>query len=445
MVGARAVGSRARCLVLLAAIVGLLVAIHFVIVLLPLRTSRCASGDGSTAGAPSLSRKAIPQCLRAWAERDRAQVQAQLVDRGFTLRLPPPPQQKEASCQKRAAVYIASYRSLLRYLHHMPHFCEVYFNFYSLLIWQDMVLEERCIHSFIVDDSISSYWQKSPYDADAEWMGDLVKIVDRQWSTKSVISDSCPWLQAPVAPAANANANASGRATANVVRGALHGWFLHPVDAVMLQAAVLGEDPCDPTNRAALTDPSVAVLVLSRKSNRRLMHAEILAEFLRAKPSVKAVSVVAFGGGPGSLQHQARLLHGASVLIATHGAGNTNMAFMRPCSVIIELFPALFFIPGYFGSLAQRAGLLHFPMQAAANASHFLTPLRRECKQAFLRAGQSQGDASAECFQDAVCRRCARSVDLIEIDFERLGLLLDKALEARSRCLADSLYYSNLL
>lgn len=431
--------------VLVAVSVGILVTFHVVvIILLPLRATFERCGVASTGGAPSLSRKAIPQCLRTWAERDRAQVQALLLDRGFKLR----PQQQEqeqqqqgaslaaeSSCQERTAVYIASYRSILRYVHHMPHFCEVFFNFYSLLIWQDMVLEERCIHSFIVDDSISSYWQKSAYDADAEWMGDLVKVVDRQWSTKSITSDRCQTAAAY---------NVSGGGLKGVVRGALHGWFLHPVDAVMLQAAVLGEDPCAP-NRAALTDPNVAVLVLNRKSDRGLMHADALADFLRAKPSVKSVSVVAFSGGSGSLQHQARLMHGASVLIATHGAGNTNMAFMRPCSVVIELFPALFFIPGYFGSLAQRAGLLHFPVQVESNASHFLGPLEPRCKQAFLEAGEKvKGDASAECFQDAVCRRCARGVDLIEIDPARLGLLLERALLERARCLADSPYYNSL-
>ena len=440
-------GRRLFCFLFLVFVIILYIAIN----LLGGRLHHVADRCGKV--APTLwQQQDVPQCLRAWVARDKAQVQSQLLDRGFALQLGGG--SSSGSCQQRVAVYIDAYRSLLRYMHHMPHFAEVFFNFYSLLIWQGILLQESCIHSFIVDDSVNSFWQKSAYDADSRWMRDLVKVVDGQWNTNSVTSNSCYDGKA-YAAAANVTFNGQSKGlgvdsmrpklhNSKIIKGALHGWFLHPVDAVILQSAVLGDNPCAPV-RKVLTDPNVQVLVLNRRTDRKLMHASAVAKFLQTKPFIKAVSLATFEDSPGSLRHQAKMLHDVQVLIATHGAGNTNIAFMRPCSIVIELFPRLFFIPHYFGSLAERAGLLHYPIQAAGNGTHYHGSVQPCCKKAFLDVAHLDTEvANAVCFQNSVCRSCARGVDYIEIDPTQLNRLLDQALAERSRCIQESIYYREL-
>ena len=64
---------------------------------------------------------------------------------------------------------------------------------------------------------------------------------------------------------------------------------------------------------------------------------------------------------------QAALVRSWSVIIAPHGAQNSNWAFISPCTVVVELFPY-----GYYAE-----GHLHMAMQAGAAAAYRALTSRR--------------------------------------------------------------------
>lgn len=49
----------------------------------------------------------------------------------------------------------------------------------------------------------------------------------------------------------------------------------------------------------------------------------------------------------GNMQNQAQIIHNADIIIASHGAALTNLAFIRPCTAVLELFPYAYYI-GFF-------------------------------------------------------------------------------------------------
>lgn len=57
-----------------------------------------------------------------------------------------------------------------------------------------------------------------------------------------------------------------------------------------------------------------------------------------------------------SLEQQVRTFASAEAVVATHGAGNTNLAFCRPGTVVVELVPDSFRQPHYW-MLSSAAGL----------------------------------------------------------------------------------------
>jgi hypothetical protein len=68
-----------------------------------------------------------------------------------------------------------------------------------------------------------------------------------------------------------------------------------------------------------------------------------------------------------TLYQQAKAMRDADVVIAIHGAGLTNIAFMSPCSIVIEVFPELYYWPTFYGSLANQTGLLYYFYQATSS------------------------------------------------------------------------------
>jgi len=94
-----------------------------------------------------------------------------------------------------------------------------------------------------------------------------------------------------------------------------------------------------------LEDSSPKKLFISRQlaSKRRLLNEDQLWElllgpagFVRVFPETMTVA------------DQARLFHGADVVVSPHGAGLTNILFMRRDTLVIELAPALRAKPEYY-------------------------------------------------------------------------------------------------
>jgi hypothetical protein len=57
----------------------------------------------------------------------------------------------------------------------------------------------------------------------------------------------------------------------------------------------------------------------------------------------------------GALNEQAMEIHNADIIISPHGAQLTNLAFIYPCTAVLELFPRGYYL-GYFQPLVLSAG-----------------------------------------------------------------------------------------
>jgi len=54
------------------------------------------------------------------------------------------------------------------------------------------------------------------------------------------------------------------------------------------------------------------------------------------------------------LETQASEFHSADIVISSHGAQLTNLAFIRPCTAVVELFPYAYYL-GFFQPLVLAA------------------------------------------------------------------------------------------
>lgn len=61
----------------------------------------------------------------------------------------------------------------------------------------------------------------------------------------------------------------------------------------------------------------------------------------------------------GTLHEQAMEMHNADIIISPHGAQLTNLAFICPCTAVLELFPRNYYL-GYFQPLVLSAGGIAF-------------------------------------------------------------------------------------
>ena len=110
----------------------------------------------------------------------------------------------------------------------------------------------------------------------------------------------------------------------------------------------------DPTSK-------VRVLVLDRaKTNRPFANAAQLVEVVRGYGIA-----VTYMDGDGyeklTFSEQARLFNRHQLVIAAHGAALSNMVFMPPRSVVIEVYPRGSWKPGY-AKIAAALGHVHIPV-----------------------------------------------------------------------------------
>jgi Glycosyltransferase 61 len=118
-------------------------------------------------------------------------------------------------------------------------------------------------------------------------------------------------------------------------------------DIEELQKAVLDQDfRAGPSSHT----PKTQVLILDRKRSTRDLafasHTKLLLERTFGPASMTVRNIETFGGL--TFHEQARAIHTADVILSPHGAQLANLAYIRPCTVVVELFP-----PGYYLQLFQ--------------------------------------------------------------------------------------------
>jgi hypothetical protein len=123
-----------------------------------------------------------------------------------------------------------------------------------------------------------------------------------------------------------------------------------------------------------------------------------------------------------SLGFQVQVIRRASIVIAAHGAALTNVAWMRPCTILLELFPTLVWNHGMFKGLCSDVGCIYRQMSS--------TTMNREgCIKPYLEQ-YGEHAMKRECTYDLDCSGCSRD-DSIQVDVDEMVLKLAGAWEER--------------
>lgn len=137
-----------------------------------------------------------------------------------------------------------------------------------------------------------------------------------------------------------------------------------------LQKAVLGNDfRIGPSCLSAVvpstvsSSSSIHILILDRKGSTRdwafSRHAKRMLEQQQYIGEKNATVIVVVNYVESfsemTLIQQAKAFHSADIVISPHGAQLANLAYIRPCTVVVELFPPGFYLQ-FFQSLVVAAG-----------------------------------------------------------------------------------------
>jgi len=103
----------------------------------------------------------------------------------------------------------------------------------------------------------------------------------------------------------------------------------------------------------------IRVLILDRATKTRhwLYAAEAKTQLESTWGLAVDVRIVSNPTGP--LLGQAQEFHSADIIISSHGAQLANLAFIRPCTVVVELFPYAYYL-GFFQAFALAADGIPF-------------------------------------------------------------------------------------
>ena len=126
-------------------------------------------------------------------------------------------------------------------------------------------------------------------------------------------------------------------------------------DAEWLQKAVLKGD----FRQGPSTEYPLRVLILDRAGNSRHwifsgQTKKLLESSWNAGNDTNVLAVSILSNPKGNLTLQAKAFHEADIIISSHGAQLTNLAFIRPCTAVLELFPHGYY-RGFFQPLVVAA------------------------------------------------------------------------------------------
>ena len=163
-------------------------------------------------------------------------------------------------------------------------------------------------------------------------------------------------------------------------------WFFELGDRDTLVHRILGSD-ARYDKRA-----SCNICIVQRTASRRILNLSEVLEMLKSRYD-QGAKVITFETL--TFQEQVKAVDTCDLLLAPHGGGMTNTAFVRQHSTVIEFFPAWYFHMYFYESAVLSAGASYFPV--VISPEHI--SLTSGCEQ---YAGISQ----KECGKNASCPDC---------------------------------------
>lgn len=285
-------------------------------------------------------------------------------------------------------------------------------------------------------------------------------------------------------------------------------WFHHASDALYLSSLVLREDPCKYQGAVhKLLNQPLSFLILNRKNDRKIVNIHQIVTTINSISEISAdgsmissqpqsdhkmsnqpfrnypklhgminsdtksehSNVFLFEGA--SLETQARILSNTDIIIVPHGAAETNLAWLKPCSIVLEVFSWAFYDACYVG-LCAAVGLIHFQWQEPEahtvqtnSLIGAITVCKSQVKDTASRIAKnwnqyqsrqpsrlipSSGNQSLfdsfvteECMRDGDCRTCSRGALEVTVSIPYLTNILKQALVDRQTCVSTHPFYTD--
>ena len=152
------------------------------------------------------------------------------------------------------------------------------------------------------------------------------------------------------------------------------------------------------------------IIFLKRKKNRFITNIQEVESYLKTKFGSKIIFLFS---EKCTFDQQVKIFSKAKLLIAIHGAGLTNIIFMPPTSVVLEISPPNFFNEVYYRASVNN-GLVYFRFTAETKS--------RKSSENFTSL------STRNCYSEAKCRRFYRDRNF-EINLEKFAILLEQVSE----------------
>ena len=169
------------------------------------------------------------------------------------------------------------------------------------------------------------------------------------------------------------------------------------------------------------------VCIVNRAKTRRILNFDAVVDAVREITNVSAPRVLP-SDYPPSLRSQIEWTRGCRLLVAPHGAGQSNIMFMRRGGRVLEVLPYVFNIAYYFRSLAHSSGHAYasYYKDDAAAVEHW-TPA---CASYFRNDAKGSAAACNQAVQ--LCHFCAKEQGTL-VDIPMFEALLRRLLREPPR------------
>jgi hypothetical protein len=402
----------------------------------------------------------FPKCMNHWLEGKRGQRVSQYIDDFFKDVKHLIYDSKTGECIPNHSVVLAGTHNVMHdYFGHFPHFALIYFRFYSTLLWQQrrFNVNHPCVTRYSVNETSPVFWNSIESNETNMWMKNALMTIHNVFDINSITTDYfqskenhtvvyMPWMK--------------------VI-------YLHPADGLLLTSTLLRTNPCLLYNSSTkLINQHLNILILTRKDfDRLLLNADEVQNYLldhqkELNLSINNISMGVFEGL--SLKEQVQTMVDVDIFIGVHGAAFTNTIFMKPCSIVIEVFPWLFTAFAFFNPFFRGSEKLHYswmvdynqtqrfhddrePSYCPAVVRHYfslqrvfqrLNPTYYNQLHHNMSYFYSSHSLSARCLKDWRCEKCTRTVLGVNISVEILAEKLQQALIDRQKCIAQNEFYN---
>ncbi len=387
-----------------------------------------------------------------------------------------------------------------RFFGHFPHFSEMYLRFVSLLLWQKVVYNlpnVSCITQFQVHHSVERFW--NVIKSSNGWIHHILQHIDTTSQYATITNDL-------------GKSFFDFHRHETIVLPNSESHFIHPADAMMLTTSLLKQDPCTLAGTAAhLSKKKLNVVLISRKDTRRILNlanltnslsnymkepitapkhyypADVMIRYtspnhhnqhninlqhwekkLSSLPEINNITVTYFEKK--TFLTQVQEMNDADIVISIHGAQLTNVIFMKPCSVVIEIMPWLYDVPSAFDQFTRSSDIIHYTWQeepyhtfgyvndgtstipskplndkdTGSPHSKICRDYREKYELMYASHKYNASDLANHCYQDGggTCRSCARNIEGLIITEEKLSNYLTLARMARQECILEHPFYN---